>query len=141
MRRTLGLGFFSGGSWEEKTGEAGSGGSCLSGFERPVWVGPLGEVRRPRSSAPEKLRPPARSWRGCRYCLLLDQKATGSQGWSRRERPVARGERPRRHPSPTLLWREVDPCLFLGLAGAGMYSRLRARVGGGVGLEWGRGGK
>lgn len=62
----------------------------------------LWERRRPRSSAPEKARPPGRTWRSCWYCVLLDQGAKGSKSWSRRERLVARGRRPSWYLSPLL---------------------------------------
>lgn len=65
-------------SREGEAGELGSGGSCLLGLERPVWRGPQGEVRRARSSAAEKARPPGRA-RG-RSCALLERSAEGCRG-------------------------------------------------------------
>lgn len=96
-------------------------------------------MRRSRSLAREKPRPLARSWRACRYCLLLDQRGKGSQRWFQRERQVAGGERPSRHPSPPLLRREVVPRYSWDPQVLGCTAGLAPGVG--VGWAWSGGGE
>lgn len=100
----------------------------------------LWERRRPRSSAPEKARPRGRTWRRCRYCLLLDRGVKCSKGWSRRERLVAR----RRRPSWYLALSSSGEKRILGCSRTRRcwdVPRVSSPGWGWGGLKWGWGGK